>query len=92
MTGLFALLTQRLLIEYILWLDTGEGTSSGKSKRDQAMDKEQKENFTPKATNYFKKKGVEVRIVETQTFDLEKLLITLTSLIRLGKRKGNVVY
>lgn len=75
-----------------LVVDTGEGTSSGKSKRDQAMDKEQKENYTPRVTQYFNERGVEVRIVETQTFDLEKLLITLTSLIRLEKEKGNLVY
>lgn len=75
-----------------LIVDTGDGTSNGKSERDKSMNEIQKKTYTPRVKKYLEKKGIEVRVVETHTFDLEILLQSLTSIIRLEQDQGNEVH
>lgn len=75
-----------------LIVDTGNGTSNGKSERDKSMNEIQKTLYTPRVKKYLEEKGIEVRLVETLTFDLETLLKTLTSIIRLELDLGNEIH
>ena len=75
-----------------LIVDTGDGASEGKSERDKSMNEIQKTTYTPRVKEYLENKGIEVRLVETLTFDLETLLKTLTSIIRLELDLGNEIH
>ena len=75
-----------------LIVDTGDGTSNGISERDKSMNEIQKTMYTPRVKKYLEEKGIEVRLVETLTFDLETLLKTLTSIIRLELDLGNEIH
>ncbi|MDD4363868.1 MAG: DUF6293 family protein, partial [Atribacterota bacterium] len=74
-----------------LIVDTGDGSSSGQSKRDQSMNGIQKRNYTPRVKAYLEGKNIDVRVVETLTFDLESLLTTMTSIIRLEQEVGSQI-
>lgn len=74
-----------------LLVDTGEGSSNGTSERDQKMDNLQKKIYTPAVTERLREKNITVHIVPTKTFELESLLKTITSLIRMEKERGSLI-
>lgn len=75
-----------------LIVDTGNGTSKGESERDKSMNKIQKTMYTPRVRKYLEEKGIEVRLVETETFDLETMLKEFTSIIRHEQELGNEIF
>lgn len=75
-----------------LIVDTGDGTSHGTSTRDKTMQGIQDETYTPRVKEYLEQKGINVTIIRTQTFELMKLLTTISGIIRLEKAKGNQVF
>lgn len=74
-----------------LLVDTGEGSSNGTSERDKNMDDIQKKIYTPAVTEKLREKNITVHVVPTKTFELESLLKTITSLIRLEKERGSMI-
>lgn len=72
-----------------LIVDTGEGSSEGLSERDRRMHEEQCTIYTPAVCKALEEKNIEVRIVETATFNLEILLRAITSLIRFEQKLGS---
>lgn len=83
---------RNIVYRVYLIVDTGDGTSNGKSERDKSMTEIQKTMYTPRVKKYLEEKGIEVRVVETLTFDLEILLRALTSIIRLEQDLGNEIH
>lgn len=75
-----------------LIVDTGEGSSDGMSPRDKRMNGEQETIYTPAVKKALEKKNIEVRVIQTKTFDLETLLRAITSVIRLEQRENNEVW
>lgn len=72
-----------------LIVDTGAGSSEGLSERDKRMNGEQRTIYTPAVQKALEEKNIEVRIVETTTFNLEILLRAITSIIRFEQKLGN---